>query len=290
MKIAVERDYKQIYNSKLNDINEIEEIIKIAIMNGLDIQSLSENRLLELFLPLPIQTCANYLNDTQLKLIAEGKEFYKSNDEISNTLNPNFLSITTKEKFTDIQIEILSCYPKLQEEIIKLNLNQDNIKAKIIYKVASEYKENMEWITVLEKIIDNMNNSNFSNLFNDIENINLSDKDYKNLLHLLISNNNLDISSYDELRNYGIHRNIANIIFGNVVACVLESRDKETDPVKFETRQLLNVLHQNSPNIFQYLNYYQMQEIRIDEIFSDIIEAVRKETGEVLTPSSSPDI
>jgi|GEM_PF-1738367 len=202
MKIAVERDYKQIYNLKLNDINEIEKIIKIAIMNGLDIQSLSQNRLLDLFLSLPIQTCAKYLNDVQLKLIVEAKEFYKSNDEISDTLNPNFLSITTKEKFTDIQIEILSCYPKLQEEIIRLNLNQDNIKSKIIYKVASEYKENMEWITLLEKIIDNMNNSNFSDLFNDIKNINLSDKDYKNLLHLLVSNNNLDISSYDELRNY----------------------------------------------------------------------------------------
>lgn len=206
MKIAVERDYKQIYNSKLNDINEIEELIKIAIINGLDIKDISQNRLLELFLPLPIQTCANYLDDTQLKLIAEGKEFYKINDEISDTLNPNFLSVTTKEKFTNVQIEILSCYPKLQEEIIKLNLNQNSIKSKIVYKVASEYKENMEWITVLEKIIGNMNNNNFSALFNNIENINLGDNDYKNLLHLLISNNNLDISSYDELRNYNQSR------------------------------------------------------------------------------------
>lgn len=202
MKIAVEKDYKHIFNSKLTDISELEEIINVAIKNGLDIKSLSQNRLLELFLPLPIESCKRYLNDEQLNLINNGKEFYKSNDEISNTLNPNFLSITTKEKFTNTQIEILSCYPKLQEEIIKFNLDQDNIKAKIVYNIVSNFSRNMEWISLLEKIIDNINNSNFIDLFNDLENINLSDKDYKNLLHLIISNNNLDISSYEELKNY----------------------------------------------------------------------------------------
>lgn len=202
MKIAVEKNYKQIFNSKLDDINEMEEIIKIAITSGLEIQNISQNRLLELFLPLPLEVCAKFLNEDQLKLIFNGKEFYKSNDEISKTLNPSFLSMITKEKFSENQIEILSCYPKLQDEIVKLNLNQDNIKSKIIYKVASNYNENMEWITLLEKIIDNINNSNFIDLFNDLEDVNLSDNDLKNLLHLLISNNNLDIISYEELKNY----------------------------------------------------------------------------------------
>ncbi len=202
MKIAVEKNNKQIFNSKLTDLGELEKLIKVGIENGLNINDLTQNKILELFLPLSIEVCKNYLNDEQLKLIINGKEFYKNNDEISNTLNPKFLSIITKEKFNNLQIEILSCYPKLQEEIIGLNLRPDTIKAKIIYKTAVDYNKNMEWIALLEKIIDNMNNSNFASLFNELENVDLNEKEYKNLLHLLITNNNLDISSYDELKNY----------------------------------------------------------------------------------------
>ena len=43
MKIAVEKDYKQIFNSKLTDLNEMEKIIKISIENGLNIENISQN-------------------------------------------------------------------------------------------------------------------------------------------------------------------------------------------------------------------------------------------------------
>ena len=188
-----------ILNVEITNSNEMQNLINIALKNGLELNRLNQNQLLQLFLSVDENKWANYLDSYTIDSLKKAKKLYTNNDEISKTANPKFLSNDIASHFTKIQFEILSCYPKLQEKII--NLSHNNQKAQMIYELVDKYKDNLEWIPILEKALDNVNSSEYENLLSSINNKELSLEDKDNLMQLLMTNNHLDISSIEELKN-----------------------------------------------------------------------------------------
>lgn len=184
---------------EITNSDEMIKLIDIAINSGLQLNSLSKKQLLKIFLSVDETKWNDYLDSSIIESLQKAKELYVNNDEISNTINPKFLSEDVTSNFTKAQVEILSCYPKLQEKI--LNLSPNSYKAKIIYELVNKYKDNLEWIPILEKALDNVNSPEYANLLSSIDGKELSQEEKENLIYLLMTNNHLDISSLEELKN-----------------------------------------------------------------------------------------
>ncbi len=184
---------------QITDPEEMLSLIDIAIQSGFKLSRLTQNELLQLFLSIDEEKWTNYLDANTIEILRKAKELYANNDEISMTVNPKFMSNDITSHFTKSQIEILSCYPKLQEKILTLSL--DSQKAAIVYELVDRYKDNLEWIPILEKVLDNMNSSEYANLLASIKDKELSDEEKENLRYLLMTNNHLDISTLEELKH-----------------------------------------------------------------------------------------
>lgn len=196
---------------EITNSDEMLKLIDIAINSGLELNSLNQNQLLQLFLSVDETKWPNYLDTDIIDSLQRAKTLYANNDEISKTINPEFLSDEITSHFTKTQVEILSCYPKLQEKILKLSPNSSG--AKIIYELVDKYKDNLEWIPILEKSLDNINSSEYANLLSSINGKELSSEEKENLMYLLMTNNHLDISSFEELKNIdSVRENYINML------------------------------------------------------------------------------
>ena len=196
---------------EITNSDEMIKLIDIAINSGLRLNSLSQDQLLKIFFSIDETKWSNYLDSSVIESLQKVKELYANNDEISKTVNPYFLSEKITSNFTKVQVEILSCYPKLQEMI--LNISPNSYKAKIIYELVNKYKDNLEWIPILEKSLDNINSPEYANLLSSIDGKKLSQEEKENLIYLLMTNNHLDISSLEELKNIdSIRENYINML------------------------------------------------------------------------------
>lgn len=200
-----------LLNVEITNSDEMLKLIDIAINSGLELNRLNQNQLLQLFLSVDETKWPNYLDANTIDSLQKAKTLYANNDEISKTVNPRFLSDEITSHFTKAQVEILSCYPKLQEKILKLSPNSSGVK--IIYELVDKYKDNLEWIPILEKSLDNINSSEYANLLSSINGKELSLEEKENLMYLLMTNNHLDISSFEELKNIdSVRENYINML------------------------------------------------------------------------------
>lgn len=200
-----------LLNVEITNSDEMLKLIDIAINSGLELNRLNQNQLLQLFLSVDETKWSNYLDANTIDSLQKAKTLYANNDEISKTVNPRFLSDEITSHFTKAQVEILSCYPKLQEKILKLSPNSSGVK--IIYELVDKYKDNLEWIPILEKSLDNINSSEYANLLSSINGKELSLEEKENLMYLLMTNNHLDISSFEELKNIdSVRENYINML------------------------------------------------------------------------------
>lgn len=200
-----------LLNVEITNSDEMLKLIDIAINSGLELNRLNQNQLLQLFLSVDETKWTNYLSNRMIEALNNAKTLYANNDEISKTVNPRFLSDEITSHFTKAQVEILSCYPKLQEKILKLSPNSSG--AKIVYELVDKYKDNLEWIPILEKSLDNINSSEYANLLSSIDGKELSSEEKENLMYLLMTNNHLDISSFEELKNIdSVRENYINML------------------------------------------------------------------------------
>ena len=191
-----------IFISKVDvtDPDEMLKLINIAIDAGLKISDLGTRSLLKIFLPIDEARWPDYLSNEQIDSLTKAKSLYTNNDEISETVLSSFIKdeeITSH--FTKVQIEILSCYPELQKKIVSIKSNGEKIN--LVYEIAYKYKDNLEWIPILEKVLDNITSPEFANLLESTKNKELTDEDKDELLYLLITDNHLCISSEQELKN-----------------------------------------------------------------------------------------
>lgn len=202
---------KFLVEVEMTTSDEMLKLIDIAINSGLQLNSLNQNQILKLFLSVDETKWSNYLDSSIIESLQNAKKLYVNNDEITKTVNPKFLSENITSHFTKTQVEILSCYPKLQEKLLKLSSNSQKIN--IIYELVDKYKDNLEWIPILEKALDNINSSEYDNLLSSINRKELSPEEKDNLMYLLMTNNHLDISSYDELKNiYSVRENYIKML------------------------------------------------------------------------------
>lgn len=200
-----------LLNVEITNSDEMLKLIDIAINSGLELNSLKQNQLLKLFLSIDETKWPNYLDTNTIDSLQKAKTLYTKNGEISKTLNPRFLSDEITSHFTTAQVEILSCYSNLQEKTLKLSSNSSG--AKIIYELVDKYKDNLEWIPILEKSLDNINSPEYANLLSSINGKELSSEEKENLMYLLMTNNHLDISSFEELKNIdSVRENYINML------------------------------------------------------------------------------
>ncbi len=200
-----------LLKAEITNSDEMLKLIDVAINSGLKLSNLNQKEMLHLFLPIDETKWSNYLDENTINFLKKAKLLYANNDEISKTVNPDFLSDDITAHFSKEQVEILSCYPKLQEKI--LDLSHNNLKSKIIYELVDKYKNNLEWISILEKSLNNINSPEYTNLLSSIDGIDLSSEEKDNLMYLLMTNNHLDISNYEELKNIdSIKENYINML------------------------------------------------------------------------------
>jgi hypothetical protein len=211
-----------LLNVEITNSDEMLKLIDISIKSGLKLNDLNKKQLLQLFLSVDENNWPNYLDDKTMDSLKKTKRLYVNNDEILKTINPIFLSDEITNHFTKAQVEILSCYPNLQEKILKLSSNSPNDK--IIYELVDKYKNNLEWVSILEKSLDNLNSSEYSNLLSSINSKELSSEEKENLIYLLMTNNHLDISSFEELKNIDfIRKNYINTLIKRNILGSLKS-------------------------------------------------------------------
>lgn len=193
--------------------DEMLKLIDIAIQSGLKLSQLNQSQLLKLFLPIDETKWSNYLDANTIASLQKAKILHANNDEVSKTVNPKFLSDNITSHFTKAQVEILSCYPNLQEKI--LELSPDSPKAKIIYELVNQYKDHLEWIPILERTLDNINSSEYANLLSSVGDKELSQEEKENFMYLLMTNNHLDISTFEELQNIdSVRENYIKMLVG----------------------------------------------------------------------------
>ena len=190
---------KFILYVEINNSDEMISLINIAIESGLSLYSLDDNELLKLFLIVDESKWSDYLDSEKIDALRKAKELHANNDEIAKTVNPKFLTDYITSHFTKAQVEILSCYHVLQKKIVELS--SDSYKFKIVSELVNKYNDNLEWIPILEKVLVNIDSVEYSNLLMSIKSIELSDKEKEELMYLLMTDNHLDISTLDELKN-----------------------------------------------------------------------------------------
>lgn len=200
-----------LLNVEITNSDEMLKVIDIAIHSGLQLNTLDQSQLLKLFLSVEETKWSNYLDASTITSLQKAKILHANNEEISKTVNPKFLSDDITSHFTKAQVEILSCYPNLQEKILELSPNSP--KAKIIYELVNQYKDHLEWIPILERVLDNINSSEYANLLSSVSGKELSQKE--NLMYLLMTNNHLDISTFEELQNIdSVRENYIKMLIG----------------------------------------------------------------------------
>lgn len=185
---------------KVTDPDKILNLIDMAINFGFSLLTLEKQVLFKFFIQVDESKWPNYLDHNTIVSLKKVRKLWIHNNEIINVLNLDFLADEIVNHFSETQIEILSCYPNLQEKIIELS-SKFPFKANLIYELVNRYKDGLEWIPVLEKALYNVNASDYINLFESIKDHDLTQEEKDNLIYLLITDNHLDISSYDELKN-----------------------------------------------------------------------------------------
>lgn len=125
------------------DSDEILNLIDIAIKSGLPEKELVKCDFLKLFLQVDESKWSNYFEYDTIDFLKKVRKFWINNNEIMNVLKCDFLDDKIVNHFSETQIEILSCYPNLQEKIIELS-SMFPFKANLIYELVNRYKVRMD--------------------------------------------------------------------------------------------------------------------------------------------------
>ena len=180
---------------------EIEKLLDLAFFKYYKDRYYEINsQILSLIAKLDKEKWSKYLSDKDIELLDKLTHLSKKNNEVINTVNEHFIdNERIKEIFNNEQIEILICYPDIQKNIYHIISN--NFSFTILKKFMNKYSKNFEWINLLDKFLYNIESGEFKNLLIELEDKDLTDEEFDNLLCLLLSDNHLDITTYQDLKN-----------------------------------------------------------------------------------------
>lgn len=130
------------------------------------------------------------------------EELFKDNNDIVRTINFEFIKPEYVELLGMDKINLIGCYPEIQEKFIEI----EDIQKKIFYKCIDEYIKktgNEEWTDLANEILKNLSTDEYDLLLNNIEDINkLSNEDWLMLVKVLQGKNWLKIDSIEQVRDF----------------------------------------------------------------------------------------
>lgn len=130
------------------------------------------------------------------------EELFKDNNDIVRTINFDFIKPEYVELLGINKLNLIGCYPEIQEKFIAI----EDIQKKIFYKCIDEYVKNTgdeEWTDLANEILKNLSTDEYDLLLNNLEDINkLSKEDWLMLAKVLQSENWLKIDNIEQVRNF----------------------------------------------------------------------------------------
>ena len=130
------------------------------------------------------------------------EELFKDNNDIVRTINFEFIKPEYIELLGMDKINLIGCYPEIQESFIEI----EDIQKKIFYKCIDEYVKKTgdeEWTDLANEILKNLSTNEYDLLLNNLEDINkLSKEDWLMLAKVLQGENLFKIDSIEQVRNF----------------------------------------------------------------------------------------
>ncbi len=130
------------------------------------------------------------------------QELYEKNNSVIQTIDFRMLQPKYIELLGENKINLISCYPKIQEQFLALGEKESSLFSKCI----EEYTERMqtdEWTVLAYELLENLSNGEYKELLNNIDSSQaLSQEDLHTLTQVLQNTNWCKISNLDQVRNF----------------------------------------------------------------------------------------
>ncbi|MBQ3409183.1 MAG: hypothetical protein IJH12_08290 [Clostridia bacterium] len=167
----------------------------------------------------------NMYNDMKSKI----KGLLLFNDEVLDTIDVRILT----DKYDDLAVllNMIVVYPDIQDKIIALGQNEYKI---FVSLVKGMNNAGIDWVTMAEDLLDNLNSPNYSKLFKDPEMIENADKLYRKygqndfvkvefedideleqIAGIFTNGNLFNIESYEDLMNLDRNKEYFDLLIGN---------------------------------------------------------------------------
>ena len=219
MEKLVKDDPSNIWYSQITNEEDIIKLLNIIRESGKKLGMTANNKeLMDVFLPLDESLWIEFLHKEEIEILRKAKKLYINNTKISNTLNTYFINSKFASYLTEQQMDIMTYYPKLQEKIVEVSINP--FIANILGELAKKYANSSEWIKLLITAINNAATPTYTNLIRDLSTRELTEEERKEFINLLVSDNHLLITSYEDLKNIKDIKNkyITNLLSINNLA------------------------------------------------------------------------
>ena len=221
MKLYVSKCPDILFSLELTDKEHLLDLLETALENGFSISKYNNtyerNIIFKFFMNFDEEVWVKYLDEELINNLKVGKDLLVNNDEVSNTVSSEFLACEFSKYLNEQQLEIISCYPKLQRSIIEL---KDNKFIQILVRVLKKYEDTLDWITILEKVVSNINNKQLYDVINSVPYYyKYSEKELDDIIFTIMNGNKYNLRCMDDFNNYESFRNkyISRLIDRNTI-------------------------------------------------------------------------
>ncbi len=185
------------------------------------------------------------------------KDLYKKNNDLLRTIKYKILD----KKYSNLneKLSLITCYPDIQERICEL----DDNSLQVLFKTLKIYDEkDIDWISITDKIVNNLYSEEYKDLSNDISKKKLSEEQLEQVCKILSKKNYFNISNLEEVDKYEeIERSVLDNIINKTsqeqlkqYQKIMEMKDDER--VKFAV--LMSVYGQSLTDAKKLVEQYAM--------------------------------
>lgn len=170
----------------------------------------------------------NYLqneSDEKIQLLEENLRKLKDiNEDILSTCR--FEMLTEKYKDLNTKLDAITCDTEVQEKILSLSDNQYKMLVKVLDIVEKD--DIKDWIPIVDKLLEGLNNKKYKDLLESIEGSKLTDEEIIKKLAYVLSNpeNIFDIKSIEEIENFNRIEYVDKIKQGEINTKYIRNLDK----------------------------------------------------------------
>lgn len=129
------------------------------------------------------------------------EEMYEKNNSVVRNINFNILDPKYIEALGKDKINLISCYPEIQTQILILKDKDLNLFSKCL-ESYTEKMQTEEWTIVAKPILYNMAMGEYNSLLSSIELEELTKEDIVILTQIFQDKNKFDIKGIEDIKNY----------------------------------------------------------------------------------------